>query len=115
MDISQVMPSHPPFLGSTERGYDHHAIFVQWDVAPEAYIIHHPIGRRSNPTLDRWPGNGPGMDMSNGPIDKDKIRVCFECLLKQQGSGLKMGMWMEMRMGYVTILIQSSNASKAMS
>eukprot|EP00435_Cladocopium_sp_Y103_P063138 s392_g24.t1 len=30
-------------------GYDHHAIFVSWDVAPEAFIIHHPIGRRSNP------------------------------------------------------------------
>lgn len=34
-------------------GYDHHAIFVSWDVAPEAYIIHHPIGRRSNPPGSR--------------------------------------------------------------
>ena len=47
----QLQPSQPlllprPMLG---WGYDHHAIFVQWDVAPEAYIIHHPIGRRSNP------------------------------------------------------------------
>ena len=33
----------------SDRGYDHHAIFVAWDVEPEAYLIHHPIGRRANP------------------------------------------------------------------
>eukprot|EP00931_Biecheleriopsis_adriatica_P107609 TRINITY_DN81931_c0_g1_i1.p1 TRINITY_DN81931_c0_g1~~TRINITY_DN81931_c0_g1_i1.p1 ORF type:complete len:213 (-),score=22.01 TRINITY_DN81931_c0_g1_i1:230-823(-) len=30
-------------------GYDHHAIFVEWATEPEAFVVHHPIGRRQNP------------------------------------------------------------------
>eukprot|EP00439_Symbiodinium_sp_Y106_P074358 s2893_g14.t1 len=30
-------------------GYDHHAIFDRWATAPEAYVIHHPVGKRANP------------------------------------------------------------------
>lgn len=30
-------------------GYDHHAIFVGWTSAPEAYVVHHPVGKKENP------------------------------------------------------------------
>eukprot|EP00930_Biecheleria_cincta_P052203 TRINITY_DN37443_c0_g1_i1.p1 TRINITY_DN37443_c0_g1~~TRINITY_DN37443_c0_g1_i1.p1 ORF type:complete len:186 (-),score=18.79 TRINITY_DN37443_c0_g1_i1:375-932(-) len=30
-------------------GYDHHAIFVGWVSAPEAYVVHHPVGKKQNP------------------------------------------------------------------
>ena len=30
-------------------GYDHHAIFDRWATAPEAYVIHHPVGKKANP------------------------------------------------------------------
>mmetsp|Transcript_14892 Transcript_14892/g.27945 ORF Transcript_14892/g.27945 Transcript_14892/m.27945 type:complete len:193 (-) Transcript_14892:154-732(-) len=30
-------------------GYDHHAIFECWATPPEAYLIHHPVGKSSNP------------------------------------------------------------------
>ncbi|CAJ1419889.1 unnamed protein product [Effrenium voratum] len=30
-------------------GYDHHAIFVAWQENPEGFVVHHPIGKRTNP------------------------------------------------------------------
>ena len=43
-------------------GYDHHAIFVQWANAPDAYVIHHPVGKRTNP---RRPQSGAGCSHGN--------------------------------------------------
>ncbi|CAJ1352002.1 unnamed protein product, partial [Effrenium voratum] len=31
------------------RRYDHHAIFVAWQENPEGFVVHHPIGKRTNP------------------------------------------------------------------
>ena len=34
---------------SSDKGYDHHAIFVAWQENPEGFVVHHPIGKRTNP------------------------------------------------------------------
>ena len=39
-------------------GYDHHAIFDGWANATEAYVIHHPVGRRTNPPSPKSQGTG---------------------------------------------------------